>query len=140
MEYYIRFSNHIQEDLKRGWSSWNFGKEGFEGTDEQLEEYKKDCFENENPMFISAFELWGDDIFETEIKELYPDYWVVVDERVCGISASEIKASSLEEAIKVFSQEGYNHIDFGDESGFFPEKAKHVLSCKDNEIHLFVVE
>lgn len=33
-----RQSSHIQEDIARNWSSWNFGNDGFEGTEEELNE------------------------------------------------------------------------------------------------------
>lgn len=31
-----RQSNHIQEDIARNWSSWNFGQEGFSGSMNEL--------------------------------------------------------------------------------------------------------
>ena len=72
-EYYVRYSDHIKEDLKRNWSSWNFGGEGFEGTEEELEEVKQNAIDSNGSasFYISGFELWGDDIIETDIRELY---------------------------------------------------------------------
>jgi len=35
-EFVARYATHIENDLKRGWSSWTFGNYGFHGTKEEL--------------------------------------------------------------------------------------------------------
>jgi len=89
-EYYIRFATHIKEDLERGWSSWNFGGGGFDGSFDELVDYITNP--DSNSFEISYFEFWKDEDFKikindgyeivfstTTIRELYPDYWCVVD-------------------------------------------------------------
>ena len=102
-EYYVRFSDHIDDDMKRGWSSWNFGSGGFEGTKEELEKAKKEAIENEDSFTISEYELWGDEIKKADIRELYPNYWVLVDNVNAsgGLSAHELPSNleTLEDAL-----------------------------------------
>lgn len=92
-EYFVRYTNHIEEDLERGWSSWNFGSEGYEGTKEDLLNDIEKCKDTDggDSIYISGFDLWIDKdthvssdidtiyIKDNEIKELYDNYWVLVD-------------------------------------------------------------
>lgn len=130
-----RFSNHIQEDIKRGWSSWNFGEDGIEGSEEQIEAWKQESIDNGQPFYISGFELWGDDIKNADIRELYPGYWVLVDnENGCGqgIFGIELDAVNLEEAIEEAERSDY----FGEGVRFNPDDYELVKSI-NNEIHIF---
>lgn len=77
--YYVRFSDYINEDLERGWSSWNFGQDGIEATEEVMDRYIEEVKNGDGPIYISGFEIWADDLERCEIKELYPGYWVLVD-------------------------------------------------------------
>jgi hypothetical protein len=98
MTFIARKSSHIQEDIKRNWSSWNFGEGGFEGTYSELQNKIKEALESESSLFISGFELWDNDIKKADIRELYTNYWVLVDNTNGygnGIFGTELKAESL---------------------------------------------
>ncbi len=108
--FYARFTNHISEDLQRNWSSWNFGEGGFEGTKDALIEAIQAAIENGVEIEISHFSYYPSRFqvrgaavvidAQTEIRELYPKYWVVVGtENGTGISAIELSSDSLENAI-----------------------------------------
>ena len=57
MIYLARKSNHIEEDMKRNWSSWNFGSEGFEGTKQELDNAIQEAIENDSSFWISGFDF-----------------------------------------------------------------------------------
>lgn len=128
-----RKSDHIQEDIKRNWSSWNFGQDGFKGTREDLDNYLTECTDS-SAVFISGFEIYADAIKTFEFGELYPGYWVAID-RVnapVGLSAVELDADNLQDAIKeATSRNDY----FGQGICFDARKAKLVHS--DDDIHIF---
>lgn len=130
-----RKSDHIQEDIKRNWSSWNFGQNGFTGTREELDNYLSECTDS-SAVFISGFEIYADTIKSFEFGELYPGYWVAID-RVnapVGLSAIELEADNLQDAIK----EATGRADyFGQGICFDARKAKLVHS--DDDIHIFEV-
>lgn len=139
MKFIARKSNHIQEDIKRNWSSWNFGEEGLEATEEEIEEWKQEAIDNGQPFYISGFELWGDDIKNADIRELYPGYWVLVDDvngiGTEGIFGIELDAENLEEAI----EEAEKRSDyFGEGIRFDATEAKLVYS--NDDIHIFEVK
>jgi len=133
----VRQSEHIQEDIKRNWSSWNYGQEGFEGTEDELNE----CLESitdENPFFISGFEIWPDDVQSSEIKELYDGYWVLVDNtRGNGLSCNTLEIETLEEAIEEVKENG---IDLGDGETVDCSNAKVVWSDEEDFIHILEIE
>lgn len=132
-----RQSQHIQEDIKRNWSSWNFGQEGLTATEEQIVEWKQQAIDNDQPFCISGFELWGDEIANADIRELYEGYWVLVDNVNAseGLSCIDLDAETLEEAIS----EAESRTDYwGDGQSFDANKAKLVYS--NNDIHIFEIE
>ena len=134
--YVARKSNHIQEDIKRNWSSWNFGQEGFNGTEDELSEYLAKATE-ERPVWISGFDIYPDQIKEYTFGELYPNYWVAIDyvNATNGLSCICLDAETEEEAIK--EAERRNDY-FGDGYSFDATTAKLVYS--NNDIHVFEVE
>jgi hypothetical protein len=131
-----RKSDHIQEDIKRNWSSWNFGQDGFKGTREDLDNYLSECTDN-SAVFISGFEIYADAVKGFEFGELYENYWVAID-RVnapVGLSAVELDADNLQDAIK----EATNRTDyFGQGVAFDARKATLVHS--DDDIHIFQID
>jgi hypothetical protein len=131
-----RKSDHIQQDIKRNWSSWNFGQDGFRGTREDLDNYLADCTDS-SAVFISGFEIYADAVKGFEFGELYPGYWVAID-RVnapVGLSAIELDADNLQDAIK----EATNRTDyFGQGICFDARKATLVHS--DDDIHIFQID
>lgn len=132
-----RQSNHIQEDIKRNWSSWNFGQDGFEGTYDELKAAIQEARDNDSCFCISGFELWGSDIKNADIRELYSNYWVLVDNvngHGAGIFGTELKAETLEEAITESASAFY----FGEGVRFDAREAKLVYS--NDEIHIFEIE
>lgn len=130
--YISRKSNHIQEDIKRNWSSWNFGQEGFEGTKEELDEYLSKATE-ERPIWISGFDIYPSQINEFEFGELYPNYWVAIDNinTSGGLSCIILEAETIEEAIEEAKKVHY----FGDGDSFDASNATLVYSSED--IHIF---
>ena len=131
-----RKSNHIQEDIKRNWSSWNFGQEGFTGTEDELNQYLAKATD-ERSVWISGFDIYPDQLKEFTFGELYPNYWVAIDyvNANNGLSCICLNAETAEEAIK----EAENRSDyFGDGYSFDATKAKLVYS--NNDIHVFEIE
>jgi hypothetical protein len=131
-----RYSENIQEDIKRNWSSWNFGQLGFEGTEEELKEKMQNAINEETSFDISGFELWGNDILNADIRELYAGYWVLVDNVNTpeGLSCIDLDASNLEEAITEAKSKDYT----GDGQSFDANDA--VLVHSDGEIHIFEIK
>ena len=66
--YVARKSDYIEEDIKRNWSSWNFGGEGFEGTREELNELLN-TVSNDNSVWISVFNVWPHNKNEFDFRE-----------------------------------------------------------------------
>ena len=127
-----RKSNHIEADIKRNWSSWNFGQEGFEGTEDELNEYLAKSTDN-SPVWISGFDIYPDQIKEFSFGELYENYWVAIDNVNArgGLSCIQLDVENLEDAIK----EAENRIDyFGDGDCFDATEAKLVYSNDDTHI------
>jgi len=132
-----RQSNHIQEDIKRNWSSWNFGQDGFVGTYDELQDAMNEAIESGSAFYVSGFELWGDDIKNADIRELYDNYWVLVDNvnsNGPGIFGTELSAETLEEAIEESKESDYS----GQGVCFDAREAKLVYS--EGDIHIFEIE
>ena len=133
--YVARKSNHIADDIKRNWSSWNFGKAGFEGTKNDLDNYLSEATD-ENAVFISGFDIYPDDVKNFAFGELYPNYWVAIDNvnTPNGLSCIELTASNLNDAIA----EAEGRTDYwGDGESFDANDAKLVYS--NNDIHIFEI-
>lgn len=134
--YVARKSDNIKSDIERNWSSWNFGQEGFEGTKEELNELL-DTITDENPVWISGFEIWPHDKSSYEFGELYQNYWVAIDRINAseGLSCIDLEAETLEDAIT----EAESRTDYwGDGQSFDANEAKLVYS--NNDIHIFEIE
>jgi 2'-5' RNA ligase len=130
-EYFARYSGHINEDLKRGWSSWNFGTEGFKGTKKQLEEAKKKAINTNTPLSISGFDLHGDEIKSADIRELYPDYWVLVDTaHESGLAGHRLESMTLNEALKEVKDKGHGGTGEGE---FFNADDAEVIYSETNQ-------
>ena len=128
-----RQSDHIKADIKRNWSSWNFGEEGFEGTEEELEAELEKVSET-NSFWISGLEVWPHNKDEFEFGELYENYWVSIDRINAreGLSGIELDAETLEDAI----EEAESRSDYwGDGQSFDAREAKLVYS--NDDIHIF---
>lgn len=135
-KYLARYSNHIEYDIKRGWSSWNYGQEGFVGTKEELDAYIEQVENGEyESVWISGFDLYKDDLKDAEFGELYKNYWVLIDPHFSSSLAGVIlKSDNLEDAIKesqksVFAGDGVRITD----------DYKLVYSIND-EIHIFELQ
>lgn len=146
MNYVARKSNHIQEDIIRNWSSWNFGQEGFEGTKLELVELLNQAKENESSIWLSGFDIYPskvgydfDAIYadDYEIKELYANYWVCVDNinSPNGLSCIELNAESLEDAI----QESHTRRDYCWDGDTFDANEYELVYSKD-DIHIFILK
>lgn len=131
-----RKSENIQEDIKRNWSSWNFGQLGFDGTIQELKAEMEKSLENETSFDISGFELWGDDIIKADIRELYQGYWVLVDNvnSPDGLSCIDLDATTLEDAIIESKKCQFN----GSGETFDASDANLVYS--ENDIHIFEID
>lgn len=139
MKYIARQSDYIHEDIKRNWSSWNFGNDGIHCTKQQLEEYKKEAIDTDSEFYISGFQFYGkNQINNLDIRELYKNYWVLVDTENAGggLSCIELESENLEDAIEESKKGQY----WGEGSCFDATNAKLVYSCPNNEIHIFEYE
>ena len=134
-KYIARYATHIQEDLERGWSSWNFGQEGFEGTRGELEEYLEECTD-ECPVFISQIEFYPNDLSNADIRELYPNYWVVVDNENARneLSCIELDNEEYVDAVSEAIEADYS----GDGDSFDPDDYERVGSFDDGCLHVFI--
>lgn len=128
-----RKSNHIESDIQRGWSSWNFGEEGLNMTLEELEERISEMGE-EDVLYISGFDIYGWQIKDYEFGELYPGYVVAIDHtNGYGLAGIKLEANTLEEAIA----EANGRSDYFGDGFFFNSESKLVYS--EGEIHIFEV-
>lgn len=135
MKYIIRKSAHIQEDIQRNWSSWNFGEEGVKASSEdELITILEKQIEVYGCAFISGFQLT--ELDDCEFGELYPGYWVMIDDRFTGgLAGTELKADNLEDA----KAEGLTASTFGDGYSFDAESAIYHGAIAE-DLHLFEVE
>lgn len=132
--YIARQASNIQADIKRNWSSWNFGQDGLKCDEETLEMWKQDCIKNDKPFTISGFELWGEDIERADIRELYDGYWVLVDDRFTGsIAGTELKSETLESAIEELKNSDFS----GD--GVRIDTSEAVLVYSEGDYHIFEI-
>ena len=105
MDFFARFTNHIDDDLARNWSSFNYGQEGFAGDREALVNAIESAIESDSAFWISGFSLEGRELRDAlrydRIRELSPNYWVLVDDREgTGISTIWLNANNLQGAIE----------------------------------------
>lgn len=131
-----RKSNHIQEDIKRNWSSWNFGQEGFNGTEEELNIYLESSTD-ERPVWVSGFDIYPSQIKEFSFGELYPNYWVAIDSinALNGLSCVILDSETLQDAIEESKKE---YLYSGDGDSFDATKA--ILVYSNNDIHIFNIK
>jgi len=136
--YIVRFSDHIQEDIKRNWSSLNFGQEGFEGTEEELEQ-ALESITDESPLWISGIDVY--DASSVTIKELYSNYWVLVDQNFTdGLACNILEdAETLEEAIQEVSASDFD-IEYGEGECVDCSDAKVVYSFDWNGNQTYILE
>lgn len=130
-----RQSQHIQEDIKRNWSSWNFGQDGIKATEQELQDGIASALESDGCIYISGFELYGKELESADIRELYPNYWVLVDNtnRLSGLSCLSLSSTNLENAKNEIKNLSFS----GDGISFDAESSKLVASFGD--IHIFEV-
>ncbi|MBX3044851.1 MAG: hypothetical protein KIT33_15675 [Candidatus Kapabacteria bacterium] len=136
MKLLARKSGHIQNDLARNWSSWNFGQEGLFCTADELEAGIQNCLENDMPLYISGMELWGDELRSADIRELYEGYYVLVDNVNAGhgLSFVELSSDNLDDA-RVEIESAYFA---GDGVCFSADEVELIESVDD--IHIFFVK
>lgn len=153
---YIRVSEHIDEDLKRGWSSWNFGLEGFDGSKDDLLTEIQSIADHGGEFWLSGFNIWVDESTELddsfgvvflddyEIRELYENYWVAVDRvnAVNGLSAHELPESLqiIEDVINEVKNNPAKYDGSGDGESFSAENAKVLYSFEFNEKNYHIIE
>jgi hypothetical protein len=136
--YIVRQSEHINEDITRNWSSFNYGELGFEGTRDELEKAMNEAIELGYSFDISGLELWDDEIKNSDISELYSGYWVLVDNtRGKGLSCNILESDSLEEAI---TEVELNGIDLGEGETVDCTNAKVVWSDSEDFVHILEIE
>ena len=128
-----RQSNHIQEDIKRNWSSWNFGKDGFEGTREELDSYLASAT-NDEPVYISGFEIYASQIRQFKFGELYANYWVAIDDRG-GLSCNVLDFSDVAAAAEFISENPW----FCGGDGNFIDCSNAVIVWSKNDLHILEV-
>ena len=64
MDFFARFTNHIDDDLARNWSSFNYGQEGFAGDREALVNAIESALESDSAFWISGFSIEGRELRE----------------------------------------------------------------------------
>lgn len=134
MKYAARQSNHIQEDIARNWSSWNFGQDGFYGTEDEFQAFLASATDAE-PVELSMFELRPSDIRRSKFGELHPGYWVLVDDRG-GLSCNIIPAATAQQAIDFMNQNGSN---FCGGDGNFVDCSDAKVIWSDGDIHILEI-
>lgn len=98
--YVKRYTNNIEDDFKRNWSSWSFGGYGFDGTKEELDAFLDSATEDD-PIDISGIQIYAKDIYDIDIRELSPNYWVVLDPSYDdGLASWDLKTNKLSEALE----------------------------------------
>ena len=141
--YLVRFSEYIESDIERGWSSWNFGAQGFEGDFDELVEFLEE--RRGEDIMISGLNDWVEEDAEVEfdwedgkrvvyfadceIRELYNNYWVVVDRVNLDygeISCLFLDADSDEEAINEGKK--LQKTAWGDGESFNPSDCELIFS------------
>jgi len=133
----VRQSSHINQDIQRNWSSWNFGQEGIFATADQIEAWKEEAIETDQALCISGFELWGNEIKESVIRQLYPGYWVLVDTfHGAGLACNILSAQTIQQAIAQISAPGFS-IEMGEGQTVDCSSARVVYSL--NDIHILEV-
>lgn len=153
---YIRVSEHIEEDMERGWSSWNFGLEGFSGSKDDLLIEIQSIAEHGGEFWLSGFNIWIDEstkmddsfgvvfVDDYEIRELYENYWVAVDRvnAVYGLSAHELPESleTIEDIISEIKDNPAKYDGTGDGESFSVEDAKVLRSFEFNGKKYHVIE
>lgn len=128
-----RKSNHIQDDIKRNWSSWNFGEEGFVGTYDDLQKYLNKSTDTK-PVWISGFDIYPDQINDFQFGELYKNYWVAIDNVNArnGLSGILLNSNNIKDAI----EEAETRSDyFGDGISF--DANDYQLVYSNDDIHIF---
>ena len=156
-KYFIRFSDHIEDDLKRGWSSWSFGLDGFTGTQQELHDYISN-YQNEDggEIQISGFNIWVDNdskvlskngvlyLDDYEFRELYPGYWVAVDRTNApnGLSAHILPNNvyNISEALSIIENNPGKYSGTGDGESFNSSKAKIIFSGTSNGKGFHIIE
>lgn len=135
-----RYSAHIHDDIKRNWSSWNFGADGFKGTREDLYAYLAECSES-NPVCISGFEIFQTDLKDTVIRELYSNYWVVVDtNRGEGLSCHVLESETVEEALAEIASKRYIFDGTGEGQTVDCKNARVLYSERQGDFGLHILE
>ncbi len=138
MMYLVRFSKNIGAEMTRWWYPANSGEGGIHATAEELEQMiasAKEAWEQGEEGFIEISDEYieANKIKLYKIRELTPNYWVLVDNRFDGsLPAAKLNANSLEEAI----EEACNAVffEYGDGSEIVPEDQ---LVWSDGQIHIF---
>lgn len=144
--YIVRQSNHIESDIKRNWSSWNYGEDGLNCTEEHLTKWVEEILEDESEskcLDISGFELCGDNLRRVwendEIRELYPNYWVLIDTETCGLSCNYLNADNLLKAIKEVNEDSFD-LDMSTKDSIDCSEAEVVWSCPENLWHILYID
>lgn len=129
-----RQSNHIESDIVRNWSSWNFGQDGFNGTEDEFKAFLASATDGE-PIELSMFELRPDEIRRSRFGELAPNYWVLVDDRG-GLSCNIIPANTVEQAIEFICTNGAG---FCGGDGNFVDCSEAGVVWSDGDIHILEI-
>lgn len=153
---YVRVSEHIDEDLKRGWSSWSFGLEGFSGSKDDLLTEVREIAERGGEFRLSGFNIWIDEstklddgfgvvfVDDYEIRELYGNYWVAVDRinAVNGLSAHELPEvlQTIDDIVNEVKNNQAKYDGTGDGESFSTENAKVLHSFEFNGKNYHVIE
>ena len=134
-----RYSSHIESDLKRNWSSWNFGEEGFKGTKQDLDQALTQITET-MPLWISGFDIYPDKKEEFTFGELYPNYWVAIDTRGSGLCCHILDSDTLSSALVEVRENKGKFDGTGDGDFVDCSEAKVIFSEDPNGFGLHLLE
>lgn len=134
MTFVARQSKHIHDDINRNWSSWNFGQDGFEGTEDEFKEFLASATDD-YPIQLSMVELRPDEIRRSKFGQLYPNYWVLIDDRG-GLSCNIIPANTEAEAIDFMEKNGAG---FCGGDGNFVDCCEAKIIWSDGDIHILEI-
>ena len=134
----VRQSQHINEDVKRNWSSWNYGLEGLNCSADELDVAIETALATDTALYISGFELYGRELETAEIRELYENYWVLVDVfHGSGLSCNILNACNLEEAINIVEADNF-FLDM--QEGDMVDCSDAIVAYSKGEIHILEVK
>ena len=106
-----------------------------------MQEAIQEAIDSEDEFYISGFDICGSKLRNADIRELYTNYWVLVDPSFTdGLACNTLDAETLEEAIQEVSTPDFD-IEYSEGECVDCSNAKVVYSFdwKGNKTHILEV-